>query len=272
MTARLSAALAAEWTKLTSTRMFVTCAALAFGFSVVLTGLLAFAMASAEEVCSKPGRNCHSDPLRPDVLVSTAGFLGDNTPGPGLATLMVLAALTMSVEHRYKTIGTTFMTIPRRWVVLAAKTLIAMAVGLTVGALSILGSAAAFGALGGKALGAFHLTSDLAVRMYVTVPVVAMLAAALAVAVGSIARNSVVAVTVVVTWPGILEPLLSSFPGVGSHIAPALPFVNARNFIGLDGPDLPWPWLVSGAYLAVFAVVVVVLALVHQARTDVTVS
>jgi len=61
MTARASAALGAEWTKLTSTRMFASCAGLAFGLSVAVTTLLALAMSSAEAVCSRPGRTCQKD-------------------------------------------------------------------------------------------------------------------------------------------------------------------------------------------------------------------
>lgn len=86
------------------------------------------AMGSAEEVCSRPGRNCGGEPLRPDVRVSTVGMIGDGTPGPGLSVLMVLAALIVSVEHRYRTIGTTFMVTPRRSVVLLAKMTIAAGV------------------------------------------------------------------------------------------------------------------------------------------------
>ncbi len=194
MTDRMSAALGAEWTKLTSTRMFASCAWLAFGLSVAVTMLLALAMNAAEATCAQPGRHCHADPLRPDVLVSTAGMIGGNTPGPGLAVLMVLAALMVSVEYRYRTIGTTFMVTPRRSVVLLAKMTIAVGVALVIGLLAIVGSALAFQALGGRAVAAFHPTSDLAFRMYATVPAVAMISAAIAAAVASLTRNSVVAV------------------------------------------------------------------------------
>jgi hypothetical protein len=264
----MSATLAAEWTKLTSTRMFASCASLAFGLSVAVTMLLAVAMNSAEAVCAQPGRDCHGDPLRPDVLISTAGMIGDNTPGPGLAVLMVLAALMVSVEYRYKTIGTTFMVTPQRSVVLLAKMAIAVAVALVIGLLAIVCSTLAFQALGGRALDAFDPTSGLAVRMYATVPAVAMVSAAMAAAVASLTRNSVVAVVLVVAWPSIGEPLLTFVPGIGSEIASVLPFVNARHFIGLDGPDPPWAWQASGVYFLSIALALVAAALVHQARTD----
>ncbi len=272
MTARMSAALAAEWTKLTSTRMFASCAGLAFGLSVAVTMVLALAMSSAEAVCARPGRECRGDPLRPDVLISTAGMIGDNTPGPGLAVLMVLAALMVSVEYRYKTIGTTFMVTPRRSVVLLAKMAIAVVVALVVGLLAIVCSTLAFQALGGRALAAFDPTSDLAYRMYATVPAVAMVSAAIAAAVASLTRNSVVAVVLVVAWPSIAEPLVTAVPGVGSAVAPMLPFVNARDFIGLSGPDPLWGWQVSGVYFLAFALALVAAALVHQARSDTPVT
>ena len=269
MTSRLSAVLASEWTKLRSTRMFTVCVQLAFGLSVAVTAMLALAMNSAEEVCSRPGKHCSGDPLRPDVLVSTFGVMGDGTPGPGLAILMILAALIVSVEYRHKTIATTFMVTPRRSFVLLAKMAIAVGVALVVGLLAIVCSAAAFQALGGAAVRAFHPLSEEAFRVYATVPLVATVAAAMAVAVASLTRNSVVAVTLVVAWPSIGEPLMTALPGIGPEIAPAMPFVNARNFVGLADGDFPWGWGVSGAYFLAVAVVLVAVAFAHQARTDV---
>jgi ABC-2 type transport system permease protein len=185
---------------------------------------------------------------------------------------MVLAVLMVSVEYRYKTIGTTFMVTPKRSVVLLAKMAIAVAIALVIGLVAIVASALAFGALGGRAVEAFHPASGLAFHMYATVPVVAMVSAAIAVAVASLTRNSVVAVALVVAWPSILEPLLSALPGIGSSIAPGLPFVNARNFIGLEGADLSWSWQASGAYFLAVALALVALALVHQNRQDVPVT
>lgn len=121
-------------------------------------------------MCSRPGRHCSGEPLRPDVLVSTFGVMGDGTPGPGLAILMVLMALMVSVEYRYKTIGTPFMVTPRRGVVLLAKMAIAVGVALVVGLLAIVCSAAAFCALGGTAGRAFHPLSEETFRVYATVP------------------------------------------------------------------------------------------------------
>lgn len=270
MTSRLCAVLASEWTKLTSTRMLVVCVWTAFGLSVAVTALLAMAMGSAEEVCSRPGRDCNGQPLRPDVLVSTVGMIGDGTPGLGLSVLMVLAALIVCVDHRYKTIGTTFMVTPRRSIVLLAKMAIAVVVALVVGLVAIMSSAAAFWALAGVAGEAFHPLSGLAFRTYATVTVVAMISAAIAVAVASIAKNSVVAVTLLVAWPSIGEPLLTAIPGIGPRVAPILPFVNARNLIGLSGADLSWGWQASGAYFLLVAVVLGAVALVHQARMDVS--
>lgn len=270
MTSRLHAVIASEWTKLTSTRMFGVCVCTAFGLSVALTGWLAMVMASANEYCAQPGRHCRSQPLRPDALVSAAGMMGDGTVGPGLSILMVLAALIVSVDYRYKTIGTTFMVTPRRSIVLLAKMAIAVAVALVVGFVSIVCSAAAFWALGGTAAEAFHPMSELAFRTYATVTIVAMISAAIAVAVASLARSSVVAVTLLIAWPSIAEPLLASLPDIGPGLAPSLPFVNARNFIGLSGPDISWGWQVSGTYFLLVAVVLVVVAIVHQARTDVS--
>lgn len=272
MTSRLSAVLASEWTKLRSTKMFGVCLWLAFGGSVAVTALLAMAMNSAEDVCSQPGRNCSGEPLRPDVLVSTFGVMGDGTPGPGLAVLMVLAALIVSVEYRYKTIGTTFLVTPRRWLVLLAKMVIAVVVALVIGLAAIVCSALAFRLLGGRAVEAFHPLSEQAFRVYATVPIVATISAAIAVSVASLTRNSVMAVTVVVAWPSIGEPLMTALPGLGPAIAPGMPFVNARHFIGLADGDFPWGWPVSGAYFLAVALVLVALAFAHQARKDVSIA
>lgn len=268
MRGRLGPVLASEWTKLTSTPLLRVSVGMGYGLSVGLTALLAMAMASAMRTCAQPGMDCAAPPLRPDALVSTAGLMGDGTFGPGLAVLMAFAALVVSTDHRHGTIGTTFMVTPRRSLVFLAKLTIAVAVAFVVGLAAVVSSAAAFAALGGMATDGFEPLSDLAFRVYATVPIVTALSAAIAVSVATLARNSVAAVVTVIVWPSVGERLLIALPDVGAQIAPAMPFVNARTFMGLATGDMPWGWQASRVYFLVVAVAMAVLAAQLQERSD----
>lgn len=270
MRGRIRAVVSSEWTKLISTRMMAVCVQLAVTLSVGAVALLAIAMASADASCARAGSDCSGEPLRPDVLVSTFGVIGDGTPGLGLASVMILGALVVCAEYRHGTIGTTFIATPRRSDVLLAKAAIVMTLAAVVGLLATVLSAATFAWLGGGTTEALELASPQALRTYATVTIVVTLSAGIAVAVGSIVRNSVVAVTIVITWPAIVEPLLTALPGIGARVADVLPYANARHFIGLDGgAEPPWTWSVSGVYLLVVTVVAMLAALVHQSHSDV---
>lgn len=102
-----------------------------------------------------------------------------------------------------------------------------------------------------------------------TVPIVALLAAVIAVAVASLVRDNLRAVSLLVLWALGGEMLLAATSELGARLTPFMPLFNARNFVGLAVPEIPWNGAVSGVYFLLVAVALVAIALVHQARTDV---
>lgn len=79
------------------------------------------------------------------------------------------------------------------------------------------------------------------------------------------------AVTLVVAWPSIGEPLMTALPGIRAQIAPAMPFMNARNIVGLADGDFPWGMAGQRRVLP-GGLVLVAVAFAHQARTDVPIT
>lgn len=113
------------------------------------------------------------------------------------------------------------------------------------------------------------LTSPTAARVYVTVPVVALLAAVIAVAAASLVQDNLRTVSLLALWALGGETLLAGTSELGARLTPLMPFLNARNFVGLAAPEIPWNGAVSGIYFLTVAVALVTIALVHQTRTDV---
>jgi ABC-type transport system involved in multi-copper enzyme maturation permease subunit len=126
----VSAALAAEWTKLRTVPSTAWLLAAAVALTVALGAALS-GMADPAR-CPSPAA-CPQDPTR---LALTGVWLGQ-------AAVVVLAALVMTGEYDSGTMATTLAATPRRGVVLAAKAVVVAAAGLAAGVLAVAGSLAA---------------------------------------------------------------------------------------------------------------------------------
>lgn len=242
--------LRSEWTKLRSTGLLTVAVAAAVGLSVLVTALVGLAMGSREAYCAAPGAACRRPGFDSDTTVVTAGVLGDGVPGAGLSALMLLGALCLLVEYRYRTIGTTFMVTPRRWPVLLAKASVVTVAAFVAGGVATVLSGVVFRWVGGLASADIDPWSSEAAGIYLRTALVAAGAALFALAIAAIIRNVLVTAAVVVLWPALLETLLPSLvPSIGERIAGFLPFVNARHFVGMqDGIAPPWDRIGSGIY------------------------
>jgi hypothetical protein len=109
-------------------------------------------------------------------------------------------------------------------------------------------------------------------RLVGAIAVYAALAAVLGVGVGALLRASAGAVTVLLLWPLVAEPLLGNMPNIGSEVGPYLPFANAFRFIDVQWlyPDYAMPWGPRGSivYFAGVAAAVFVAAVVVVNRRD----
>jgi len=161
----------------------------------------------------------------------------------GVPVLMVVAVLTVTGEYRTGMIATTFLATPARFVVLCAKAVVA---GLFCGLSAVLMAVAAY----------LVAREPLDGRTVAAVGVYGASAAVLGVGVGALLRHSAGAVSVVLLWPLLVEPVLGNLPERGAQIGPYLPFANMFRFLDVTWlfPAYDWHWGPVGA-LAYFAVV-----------------
>ncbi|MGW0062159.1 ABC transporter permease [Streptosporangium sandarakinum] len=197
----MTALLAAEWTRLTSTRLWLWGLLATLG-SGALIGLLALV-----------GPENFTPPLPGlDTAQGThvlLGLLGFTVFVPAL-----LGTIAVSSEYRHGTITTTTLFAPRRWTWLAAKLAIYTGAGLVYGAIA---AAVAGGALFGVAmlkgitLGLpTVMVAALLARIALTMAVYTLLG----VAVGALLRNQVTALVAVGAYFYMIETVLMFVPGI----------------------------------------------------------
>lgn len=251
--------IAAERIKLTSTRSPWWCSlivvALAVGFAA-LFGLI--------------GRIAADDPQAsgaPTLTVDTA-FLGIS--GFGVMVLAIMATLTVTSEYRFGIIRTTFQAVPNRILVIGTK---AGLVGLYAAALTTVLAFAAYAvakAVAGDAGSTLILEGNW--RALYSIPVLAFLNVVLAIAIGVLVRQSAAAISLIVLWQLIIEPLVGALGKVGREISAFLPFQNASRFALMDESMASgnWHWGVWGSlvYFIAFVALVTGVALVVVNQRD----
>lgn len=260
--------LAAERIKLTSTKSpwwcTVAIVVLGLGLAAVI-GLSAKASINAFDNQTASGDKPDFEPFLPQLSDAVGGVSGF-----GVLVLMIMATLAVTSEYRFGLIRTTFQAVPRRDSVLVTKAGLIGVFGavltfvLTFGAYAIAKVTA-----GDEAGAALKLTGGEAWRAIYGVPIYALLCVFLAVAVGTLVRQSAGAITLLLLWPLLIESLFGLFGSFGRNVQPFLPFMNANHFLGADqGVDWHWgPWG-SLVYFAAFVAVVFGAALFLVNRRD----
>ncbi len=176
------------------------------------------------------------------LLTGTLAFIGPENatpPMPGLDTpdgvaivlglptvLLFIPALIGTIaitsEYRHRTIGTTFLAVPRRGQVLGAKLVVYTLLGLTYGLASSIASGAALFA-GAAARG---VTIPVPVGEIILPLLQLALAAAvymvLGVSIGALARNQLIAIDIVLGYFYFIEFVLMMLPGV-NKLYPFMP-------------------------------------------------
>jgi ABC-type transport system involved in multi-copper enzyme maturation permease subunit len=139
----------------------------------------------------------------------------------------VAGILLFSSEAQHGTLATALTARPARWVIVGAKTIMATAFGLVLGAA---GMAASFGGavLGGLALGD---TSAMAATTLWALLFTA-LSAVLGLGVGMIVRHSSGAISAVLVWGLVVENLLTLF--LAEQVSRFLPFVAGNNLLAIQ--------------------------------------
>jgi ABC-2 type transport system permease protein len=193
----------------------------------------------------------------------------------GVPVLMVLAAMTVTGEYRSGTIRTTFMATPNRSLVLGTKAIVAAVFSGVYTALMVIGAVLAARMAAPPLVGVESHLSLAAAETWRVVGAVALygvLTAVLGVGVGALLRHSAGAVTVLLMWPMVAEPILGNLPNIGSEVGPYLPFGNAFLFTRVQwlypAYDMPWGELGSLLYFAAVVAVVFAAAVVVVNRRD----
>lgn len=259
---------AAERIKLTSTKSPLWCTIAIIGLGLGLAAVIG--------LTSKVSLNAYKDdiaaggdggmepflPTLPDAAGGVTGF--------GVLVLMIMAALAVTSEYRFGLIRTTFQAVPKRDSVLITKAgLIGVFGAVLTFALTFGAYAIAKATAGSEAGALLTLSGSDAWRAIYGVPIYALLCVALAVAVGSLVRQSAGAITLLLLWPLLIESLFGLFGRVGREIQPFLPFANANHFLGAD-QGIEWHWGPWGSlvYFVVFVGVVFGAALFVVNRRD----
>ncbi|MEV6770514.1 ABC transporter permease [Nocardia sp. NPDC051030] len=249
--------LAAERIKLTSTRSPWWCSAIVVALGLGFAALIASVSRSSKGNPDGQTVNVAS------AVVGVSGF--------GVLVLMIMATLSVTSEYRFGIIRTTFLATPQRSKVIGVKTaLLAVYAAVLTAVLCVL----AYGltrAIYGSGPGLALSTSE-EWRALLGVPVYALLAVAFAIGVGVLLRQSAAAISLIVLWPLVIEPLLGAFGGFGRNVGPLLPFQNGQRFFSqtISESSSNWHWGPWGSlvYFAVFVGIIFTAALVVLNKRD----
>ena len=206
----MRAALHGEILRMLSTRLplWTLLAALVCGGGV--TGVLALL-----------GPENAEPPLPPlDTAEGAASVLG--LGGLLLFVPALLGTVAVTGEYRHRTIGTTFLAVPRRGTVMGAKLAVFALLGLAYGVLASVSSGAAAllgAAVHGQALGLSPSQLLTVLGQLTLASVVHML---LGVGIGALARRQLLAIGVVLGYFYLVENMLLLVPGLKS-LYPYLP-------------------------------------------------
>lgn len=140
-----------------------------------------------------------------------------DTPGAGqfssqlslltIVTSVLVAAIGVNAfgaEYRHRTIATTVLTLRSRMSVVLAKAVVVAAIGAVTGLLAVLVDYLGVLVIGGTTVNMGDVAgAGLAALIYV------VLSGLVGLALAGLTRHAVVALGLVIVWPGILEPLLA---------------------------------------------------------------
>jgi hypothetical protein len=251
----VTAALRAETRKLLTTQVWFWLTMLALGLSLLVAGLIS-------------GFSQLTDGGVPLEAALNAGI--------GFSSLIaaVLGVIGITGEYRHLTITPTFLSVPRRGVVVSAKLIVYLLTGLLLGALCV-GAVIALAAPWLDARGfPIDLGTDSTVRIIVGGIASVTIYGIIGVGVGALLRNQVAAVVGIVIYLFVVEPILSAIPRVQSAY-PYLPGGAASALTQTTDPnaqspvDLLEPWQ-GGLLLLAYGLVFAILGSWLTVRRDVT--
>lgn len=213
---------------------------------------------------------------RTDAAVAKAVFTGGLQVGYLLT--LAIGVLTIGSEYRHQTVTATFLAIPRRGRVMAAKVAALLVVGAFYGVLSLAGAVGAGSlVLASKGVAPFADTSIW--RTLSLCLLVLGLWALIGLGAGILIPNQVAALLISVAVAWIVEPLLSLVLALtewGKNISPYLPSRATSAMVeatsgGFDGqPIEQLSWWAGALVLIAYAVVMAGLGTWRTLRADIS--
>ena len=193
---RFTAALAAEWRKLTSTALWWVLALGMAAYLAFVGAAMAFSLTVAPEGQAPPLGGL-------DAALTVYGVLN----AVGYVFPLVVGTLLVTTEVRHRTLTQTLLAEPRRGVVLGAKLVLAAGIGLLYGVAGVVGLVAA-GApvLSAVGDGAF-LDDPEVVRALLLGVLVTGLWAVLGTGFGAVVPHQVAAVVAILAFTQFVEPI-----------------------------------------------------------------
>lgn len=199
----MSAALLSEWRKFVTTRMWWVLLLTMVGYMAFLAAIMAFSFAMGPQ---GGGAGGDSGPQLSSVDVALGVYTLAATLG--YVFPVIIGALSVSGEFRHQTVTPTLLAEPRRNVVLGAKLLAGVPLGLLYGLAATLTTvgvgAGVLAAMGEDAV----LTDPEVVRTALLSVVVLTVWAVVGVGFGAALKNQVVAIVVVLAFTQLVEPTL----------------------------------------------------------------
>ncbi|MDR0991248.1 MAG: ABC transporter permease [Propionibacteriaceae bacterium] len=200
------AAIVAEYRKYFSTRMWWVMLLIAFGYLALISAGMAFLFDFALDQAEFGEIISSLFELAP-VIYSMAASIGYLFP-------LLVGVVSVTTEYRNQTITPTFLAEPRRWVVLLAKLISSVSLGLVYGVVSVLGCVLAGGgtlkllgypmALGQSETWEMIGRSVLALVIWTIVGVGA----------GVLLKNQIAAIIVILAIVQFIEPMLQMIPAI----------------------------------------------------------
>lgn len=270
----MKAALSAEWRKLTTTSLWWILALVMFGYMAFLGAVMGFSL-TQDAGSASAGMGGDDNLLSGQQVAQSVYTIGATL---GYVFPLVAGAIAVTSEFRHQTITPTFLFEPRRGVVLTAKMLVNLAMGVVYGVVGTLGAIAGGAPLLGTLGDGLYLTNaDVLGNVAFSVLALAIWAV-IGVGLGSVLPNQVAAIVVILAFTQFVEPILrvgltavDALAGVAKFLpgAAAEALVGESLYSTTGMLDLLGRWE-GAAILLVYAVVFAAIGRYTTIKRDVT--
>lgn len=263
----------AEWIKLRSTRSFWWTNAVVIVLSLALSMIMGLGqrLTYNTQIEDLDGQQEAIDTIK-DSMIPSPELMVSGVQIFGLVVIMIMGALIVTSEYRFNTIRTTFAATPQRWKVMVAKLALYGVIAAAIVAALVPLSVAATKLTAGPLAEGISFRGETLDRLYWTLPLYAFFLVMLAIAVGTLVRQTAGAVSLLLLWQLVVEGLLVSLiPKVREWLPPFMPFGNMSRFVsGQEGNSEDWHWdpTGSGLYFMGFCLVLYIIATIVVSRRD----